>query len=645
MCGITGFATNREDISFERNIQAMAHCLEHRGPDSHGVFVDQELGIALGHRRLAILDLSETGLQPMSTTDDRYTLIYNGEIYNHRDIRKKLGYSGWNGSSDTETVLQAFREWGINRALNSLNGMFALALLDKKKQQLVLARDRMGIKPLFFGQQSDTFVFGSELKSFISSELWVSEVDKQAFLKYMRLGYVPAPHCILKDVYKLPAAGYLIFDIPSFQIKEQEKYWDIDRLVQQGMERSGDHTEAEKKLDRLEYLFSDSVQKRMLSDVPLGSFLSGGIDSSLITAMMQVHTEDSVSTFSIGFRDAEYDESRYAEQVASYLGTNHTTKMLDKQDCLDIIQDLPAMYDEPFADSSQIPTHLVSRVASENVKVILSGDGADELFAGYNRHFMGHTIWNKIRRIPHPLRNMAGAVNSMLSADIEAKLVNILYPKSQKIPHLSTKIEKLNRVIQARSYEDLYAELAVTSPEFNRLVAGEGINSGNTNDGWLSFTEAGAYFSYMDMVRALPDDMLVKVDRASMACSLEVRVPFLDHRLVEYAWQLPFDQKIRNGEGKWILKQLAYRHIPKKMLDRPKKGFEVPVAEWLRGDLREWASNLLFETSSSVDHLLNKKVLDQIWTDHVEEKWNHKDLIWAILMYKSWEQEYGVEIS
>lgn len=630
MCGICGAWGGLTVNNY--SIVRMADCLQARGPDAKGHWNDADLNLALGHQRLAILDLSPAGHQPMLSPCGRYVLVFNGEIYNHRTLRAELDAQGggfeWRGHSDTETLLAGLRHWGINAALKRLNGMFAFALWDRQERSLILARDRMGEKPLYYGHAGDTFLFGSELKALTAHPKWQGKIDRNALAAFMRDGNVPAPLSIYNGIHKLLPAHYVVVSEGGHCISEPICYWDLGGIAARGSDLSLD---ASNLTDQLDQLLHEAVGLRMEADVPLGAFLSGGYDSSAIVAHMQAQSSRPVKTFSIGFAEAEFNEAEHAAAVAKHLGTDHTELYVTPREALDVIPSLPHIYDEPFADSSQIPTFLVSRLARSQVTVSLSGDGGDELFAGYNRHVMGPRLWQRISLLPTSMRR---ATAMSLSLALRSSMIH----SSPRVPLLGEKLEKLGHALAATDGMDFYHRLRAAWPDSQGLVVGAEQLAfwSNSNQDLLTDLGLREQMMLMDMQTYLPDDILTKVDRASMALSLEARVPMLDHRLVEFAWRVPDQFKVRNRQGKWLLRQMLYRYVPPALLDRPKAGFAVPLSDWLRGPLREWAESLLDVDRLRREGFLNPELVRQCWSEHLSARRHNHDRIWCVLMFQAW---------
>lgn len=634
MCGFTGYwsLTSPADPELAK---VMGDAIRHRGPDAGHVWLDERREIAFAHRRLAIIDLSESGHQPMVSACGRYTIIYNGEIYNHLDLRQELASAGaspsWRGHSDTETLLAALANWGVEKCLAKLNGMFAFALWDAQDRALYLARDRMGEKPLYYGVIGGTLFFGSELKSFKFHPAWAGEIDRSALASFLRFNYVPGDRSIYCNIGKLQPAHFIRITGPQLPLARPICYWDINQAARNGMVAKRRH---ESDLtDELEALLRDSVERRMMSDVSLGAFLSGGIDSSAVVAMMQSLSSKPVRTFTIGFHERDYDEASHAKAVAAHLGTDHTELYVEPRDALDTIPQLPHIWDEPFADSSQIPTLLLSRLTREHVTVSLSGDGGDELFCGYNRYALGHSVWSKLGILPYPARKMLAAAMTRAPNAIAA-MAGLFLPAQ----NLADRLPKLAQVLNERSEEDYYRNLTSHWQDPDALVLGgqEFTPTASTESEWAQLPTFHDRMMLADMKAYLPDDILVKLDRASMAVSLESRVPLLDHRLVEFAWQVPLDLKYRKGVGKYLLRQVLYRHVPQALIDRPKMGFGIPIDQWLRGPLREWSEDLLDEKRMREEGYLDPAPIRQKWQEHLSGKRRWHYLLWDVLMFQAW---------
>lgn len=648
MCGLAGFiggAWRYDDHAVVTALlERMANTIATRGPDDFGIWIDQAR-VGLVHRRLSILDLSPAGHQPMASSTGRYVIAFNGEIYNHLDLRAELDKAGgciWRGHSDTETLVCGFEVWGLKATIERCIGMFAFAVWDRAERELTLGRDRFGEKPLYYGWQgrgSDaSFVFGSEIKVLEVHPAFAANINRDALCLLMQYSYIPAPHSIYEGIYKLPP-GHLL--TVSLEQREPvlEAYWSLKNIVESGV-KTPLRGSAQQITDELETSLKSAIRQQMIADVPLGAFLSGGIDSSTIVALMQTQSEQRVKTFSIGFNEEGYNEAVYAKAVARHLGTEHTELYVTPQQALDVIPRLPEIYSEPFSDSSQIPTFLVSQLARQQVTVSLSGDGGDELFSGYNRYLQTKNLWAKISRLPHPTRGaLAFMIHSLPIVALNA-LLRAARPCLPELFRTATAGDKLYKgasVLNSRNIDDLYHRL-VSHWEADSLVIGAKKSLGFPCNADLPFTELGDIQRMMalDTMSYLPDDILVKVDRAAMSVSLESRVPFLDHRVVEFAWRIPQELKLRDGVGKWILRQVLYRYVPRDLVERPKMGFGVPIDGWLRGPLREWAEELLNESRLRREGFFNPAPVRQKWEEHLSGRRNWQHHLWDVLMFQAW---------
>jgi len=647
MCGIAGFLDSRRSApaSTEADVILgnMIAELSHRGPDGEGIWSDAESGVWLAHRRLSIIDLSDEGRQPMVSVGGRYVVTFNGEIYNFKILKvelEKLGHS-FRGHSDTEVMLAAFEQWGVRLAVCRFVGMFAFAVWDKATRSLYAGRDRLGKKPLYFSQEGGLFLFGSELKALIRHPAFNAEIDAVSVASMLKYSFVAGCRSIYKTVCKL-APGHLLCvkqaTSGGFELN-QERYWSAEEVYADG-ERHRFQGSFESAVDRLEQLLKESVSIRMISDVPFGAFLSGGIDSSAVVALMQAQSSRLVRTFTIGFREDLFDEAAYARQVASHLGTNHTEIYLEASDALNVIPHLPEIFDEPFADASQIPTFLVSWLARRSVTVALSGDGGDELFAGYRRYFRWRQLWGTLRQLPGPARRILSRVILRLPPRFWNTIlcpIKRLIEKRAGVAEIGQQVHKAAQVLALGSQDDLYDWLLTVWLTPPVEIAADEIGRSPIVQRAAVSTEA--YFNRMSMVDIkgyLTDDILVKVDRASMANSLEVRAPILDHRIVEFAATLPFDYRVDSNGGKRVLREMVYRYVPKRLLDRPKAGFGVPIDEWLRGPLLGWASDLLTAESLKCSGILMPEPIMQKWRAHLSgmESWGAH--LWSVLMFQAW---------
>lgn len=596
MCGLAGFLTT---YSFKENpenfLVKMANAISHRGPDDSGFWYSKSDGIYLAHRRLSILDISSAGHQPMTSKSSRFTVVFNGEIYNHLDLRKKLSNKLWRSHSDTETLLECFEEWGIKKTFVAISGMFAIALWDKKFKKLILARDKFGEKPLYYGGNSTFLFFASELKALKEFPLWKPQENPSSVNLLLRYAYIPSPLTIYQDVYKLAAGSYLEISLDNLSNVNSVNWWDYKKIaLNKNLKQINSDEEA---IANFQTILSASVNKQMLSDVPIGALLSGGIDSSLIVAMMQLKTKVPVNTFTVGFNEAKYDESNYAKAIASHLGTNHSEIYISSKDAINIIPKLGDIYDEPFADSSQIPSFLISQFASQQVKVCLTGDGADELFGGYNRYAIAPSLWKLVSQIPVPLRIKIAKILKLLPIHLIESIFspsNKLLPSKFHVHNFGEKIIKVANSFNAENFDEFYSSYLSqwhgSLPLINQSEPKVFLNDHNR---WPNTKNLTKRMMIVDAMSYLTDDILVKTDRASMSVGLELRAPYLNEDIVNFAVRLSEKQKIRTGQSKWLLKQLLYKYVPQHLLNRPKQGFGVPIEYWLRGPLRDWAEDLL----------------------------------------------------
>jgi asparagine synthase (glutamine-hydrolysing) len=641
MCGIAGFWQSKRAAEHPLELlNRMGLALAHRGPDDAGAFHDDAVGIGMAFRRLSILDLSPEGHQPMFSASGRFAIVFNGEVYNFEELRAEHGSHQWRGHSDTEVMLETFERWGVAAAVQRFVGMFAFALWDRQERRLYLVRDRLGIKPLYYGRMGSAFIFASELKAIRLHPDFQAEIDHDALALYMRHNYVPSPHCIYRGLQKLQPGCMLTLD-SSTNTPVIHRYWSGEEVARRGQNSPLQASDTE-AVDQLQQLLLAAVRSRMIADVPLGAFLSGGVDSSTVVALMQTQSRRPVKTFTIGFHEEGYNEAVDARRVAEHLHTDHTELYLTSKDALDVVPLLPSIYDEPFADSSQIPTFLVSKLARGSVTVSLSGDGGDELFGGYNRYLLIRRIWNSTKFVPAPMLN---AISSLLRAippasiDRAFRVLRPFFTKSLRHGTPGNKVQKLATFFSLNSPQALYYEALShwTNPE--KLVTdSQEPNSvreciENLSAGSISIEEV---MMLTDLLNYLPDDILTKIDRASMAVSLEARVPLLDHRVVEFAWSLPLSLKIRNRQNKWILRQVLYKYVPPGLIERPKMGFGVPIDRWLRGPLRAWAESLLSEASLSDHGLLNSDSIREKWHEHVSGQHNWQYLLWDVLVFQDW---------
>lgn len=624
----------------------MTDVIRHRGPDDEGAWSDPEAGICLGFRRLSILDLSACGHQPMTSPSGRFVTTFNGEIYNFAEIRDRLLALGvsFRGHSDTEIFLAAFEQWGIANSLEQMAGMFALAVWDRRDRQLHLVRDRLGEKPLYYGWAGETLLFGSELKALRRHPAWRGEIDRNSLALYLRHNYVPAPYTIYKGFYKVLPGTVLSFGASSVgQAPEVSTYWSAREAARAGLASPIEGSEAE-IIDLCDAELRRTVAQEMVSDVPLGAFLSGGIDSSLIVGLMQAQSEVPVRTFTIGFHEKEYNEAKHAKAVAEHLGTDHTELYVTPADSLAVIPRLPAMYDEPFADASQIPTFLVAQLARRDVTVSLSGDGGDELFGGYNRYFWAERIWRNMRPVPAFFRrSLADGLTSVAPGKWDRLFgaMSGALPARYQLKMPGDRVHKLASMLGSESGQAMYRGLVSNwlHPLDVALDATEPPTVLTEPHRWLGTGKFVQQMMYLDSVSYLPDDILVKVDRASMAVSLESRAPFLDHRIFELAWRIPLSMKVRNGQGKWILRRILDRYVPRSLIERPKMGFGVPIDHWLRGPLKEWAEALISPDRIRREGYFDAAAIRKKWDEHQSGARNWQYPLWAVIMFQAWLEE------
>ena len=637
MCGIAGIATWVSGCSVSKIAEKMTSPIFHRGPDDFGVWEDSRYGVAFGHRRLAILDLTPHGHQPMVSPSGRYTIAYNGEIYNFLEIKAELIDSGfsvaWKGGSDTEVLLAAVECWGLELTLQRLVGMFAFALWDSEKQSIVLARDRVGEKPLYYGLVGDKFVFASELKAIQSVFKDELEIDRSALSQFVRFGYVPAPKSIYNGISKLKPGHYISIHSSS-ELPSPCSYWNINTAEQQELTRQLTTASEESVVKLTNEKLLGAIKCQMVSDVPIGAFLSGGIDSSLVVSLMQAQSFNKIKTYTIGFEEKNFDEAPYARAISNHLGTEHTELYVGAKDALKVIPDLPAIYDEPFADSSQIPTVLVSRLTKEHVTVALSGDGGDELFAGYPRYKVTSELWRRMALMPLPLRRLAAHSLRALSSKSWDGVCSF-FPTEVRKKVNGRRIYRMSELLTSERLADMYTGLMSQWQRVDNLVLGADCLMQDMSP-WEEGADSIEEMRRWDFGQYLPDDLLVKVDRAAMSASLETRAPLLDHRVVELAFALPTHHLIKNGVGKWPLREVLKQYVPSSFFERPKAGFSVPLAEWLRGELREWAEELLDERKLESQGYFDTKKIRLIWSQHLQQTYDRSLHLWNILMFQAW---------
>ena len=653
MCGFAGLLSTagftREELT--DHAQRMITPIAHRGPDDWGAWVDEHAGIALGFRRLAILDLSPQGHQPMRSTSGRFVIVFNGEVYNFLDLRRELEPHGYRfqGQSDTEVILAAFEQWGIEHAVRRFIGMFAIAVWDTQRRALTLVRDRLGKKPLYVYREPGLITFGSELKALVAGPSFDRSIDRQAIAPYLRYLCVPSQQTIYQRAIKLPPAHVLTVADPQAALPPPRRYWSLEQVARDGIANPFPGGDAD-AVEALDALVGEAVRCRLRSDVPLGALLSGGIDSSTTVALMQESSAQPVKTYTIGFAEQTFDEARHAAAVAKHLGTDHHELRLTAQDVQTLLPRLVDIFDEPFADPSQLPTLLVSQFARQEVTVALCGDGGDEMFGGYNRYVYGSEILTRVNRIPRAVRQPVGAGLGSLSVPAWDRLQHLTAAVLRGVPpqHFGERVHKLSYLLNAGSMGEMYRSLMSTWQEPEALLSQDVLAGGSGDDALTERMLDGGGPSHVldrmmlaDQLMYLPDDLLAKVDRASMAVSLEVRAPLLDHRVVEFSWRLPRSMKVRGSVGKWILRQVLYRHVPAHIIERPKMGFSVPIDSWLRGPLRAWAESLLFSDSVRCSGWFDMTAVARAWKHLLEGRLHAGTAIWAAVMLQAWRQRWA----
>lgn len=643
MCGIAGFLS-LNSLDSKRILKTMVSKMNHRGPDSNGIWYNKNYNIGFAHARLAIVDLSISGHQPMNSISERYTMVFNGEIYNHKAIRKKIEASTkiqWKGTSDTETIVAAIECWGLNKTIVNCVGMFSIALWDAKEEKITLVRDRMGEKPLYYGWVNGNFVFASELKPIQSFPLFSNPINRNALNLFLKHSAVPDPYSIYEDIYKLEPGTILNLNVKT-KVIEKEEYWSIEKIANANNKPNFTGSK-EQAVVNLEQLLNDSIQLQAQADVPLGAFLSGGVDSSIIVALMQAQSANKVNTFSIGFDQKEYNEANHAKKVANHIGTNHHETYITGKEVLEIVPLLPKIFTEPFSEASQIPTYLVAKIAKKEVTVSLSGDAGDELFCGYSRYQLANKSWNRSSQIPYVLRHTISKAISNLPVGL---LEVVLKPLEGKTDKNGLKINPVDRLLKIapllnfNNKKEFYAKGFMT----HNLDAEDWIlNTGKAKSLFdknkLTLDSFYAEMMAVDLMTYLPNNNLAKVDRASMANSLETRVPLLDHRIVEFAMALPMEYKLQNGVDKWVLRQVLYKYVPKSLIERPKMGFGVPLAAWMRGPLKEWCENLINKKRLDEEGFFDSNIIQTKWKEHINMKRNWHAQLWDVIVFQAWLEE------
>lgn len=637
MCGIAGIVSWCNENNLNEMVDKMCATLVHRGPDDQGIWCDGDAGVGFGQRRLSIIDLSPHGHQPMISVSGRWIISFNGEIYNFKELRKNLEDESkspiWRGHSDTEVMLACIEAWGVEKALKKTVGMFAIALWDRKEKALILARDRMGEKPLYYGVVDGRVAFSSELKA-INAVSDRMEIDLNSLSSFFRFSYIPAPKSIWKNFYKLSPGSFIKLKCAADVLRSPVYFWGLDSSSNEKITKKYDGLDDKNAIDLIESRLDDAIRLQMVADVPLGAFLSGGVDSSTVVALMQKHSTRPVRTFTIGFDQPQFNEAPFAKEVAQHLGTDHAELYISGRDAEDLIPKLPSIYDEPFGDSSQIPTTLVSQLTKKHVTVSLSGDGGDELFAGYPRYQMTSSVWGKMERLPFPLKKALSVLIENISANSWDMIISVL-PVAYRQNFNGHRLHRLARLLVTQSLGEMYLRLMSQWQPEDELVLGLARGPFDLSN-WKSELPALDAMRRWDVQQYLSDDLLVKVDRASMSASLETRAPILDHRVAEIAFAMPDKFLIRDGVNKWILRQVLYRYVPKHLIERPKTGFSVPLGAWLRGPLRPWGESLLDSMRVSTSHMIDSDKVMKLWQDHLSGKFDRSSYLWNVFMFQAW---------
>ncbi len=650
MCGIVGHII-KDQLTKEFDLQKITYSmldeLTSRGPDDQGIWIGTNGNICLGHRRLSIQDLSKAGYQPMESKNKNLIMVFNGEIYNHISLRKELekkeDFTSWDGHSDTETLLAGIQSWGFENCLKKINGMFAIAVFDKKNSKLLLARDRLGEKPLYYGINNNCFYFGSELKAFAKHPNWKPKLDRNSLASYLRFSYVPNPYSIYKGIFKLMPGHWIEIDTNKIKLNKTECFWNLKKIAETNSEQRYKETKSNLILN-LEKDLVEAINIRTISDVPVGAFLSGGIDSTLIVSLLKTKLSKDLETYTIGLKDVGYNEAEDALKIANYLGTNHTELYLSPKDALNLVPDLPRIWDEPFADSSQIPTLLVSKLSKNSLGVVLSGDGGDELFCGYSRYSTGFKLFSSLKKLPKFLRiNIAKALRNLPIDEIN-NFVDKL-PSKYRYPAFANRLEKLSNVLSCDNKFSYYLSLVSTfsNPDELLLEGKENNTILNFQNDWPKIDNFEEVMMSLDLITYLSGDILTKLDRASMSVGLEARVPFLDHKIVENSFRIPFKYKYRNGETKWILKKILNKYIPSDLIEKPKKGFGIPIEYWLKNNLKDWAEHLINEDRLNKEGIFKTNKIRSMWDDFILGKSKCHHQLWNILMFQAWLDKWNVE--